>query len=382
MSGKKGHLYRFGWIALAAGWSVAGQSPGQVLMDDFSDGVAAGAGNTSGAEWFISKSASTFSVVDDSAGLGSGLALAVDVGNPASSVNVLAAGFTPVALANTGDFIRLSFDFRFDGPPSIQPAFTPQFGLFNSNGTPGPGTDVTDNDFGYSITIATTSDSGANNTSFSKEAANSASGILAGAEAFNFNGVENNEFFLTEGENYNLRLEIARLATGVELLFHADGVQVLRTFDLSGEGAFTSFDELAIRSRFSPYLIDNVLVETGNRPVSLPGDFTGDSLLTVADFNRLMSNWGNQHLGIPVVFSDGDFDLDGDIDIFDLDGFLEMYELVNGAGASAALLAPEPGALSVMALGLAGVLRRRRRGCRGRDRATGSSRSVTQGADS
>lgn len=104
------------------------------------------------------------------------------------------------------------------------------------------------------------------------------------------------------------------------------------------------------------------MVETGNREVTIPGDFTGDSLLTDADFSRLMNNWGNQHLGLSVSYSDGDFDLDGDVDIFDLDEFLKSYDLVNGVGASAALFVPEPASLGLILVGGVLLARRARQG--------------------
>jgi len=274
-------------------------------------------------------------------------------------LNVIATTFDPVDLSQTGDFVRVTFDFRFDGEPSIEPAFTPGLGLFDTNGTPGPGADVTDDDAGYSATISTSPVVEDNNTSLGKEPANSSAGVLAGAESFNFNGVENPEVFLEAATNYELSLEVAKLPTGVELVFEIDGSEAIRLFDLSGEDAFTSFDGFALRSRRSSFLLDNFVIETGNREVTIPGDFTGDSLLTEADFDRLMNNWGNQHLGISVDFSDGDIDLDGDVDIFDLDEFLKAFDLVNGAGASAALFVPEPASLALWVV--AGVLMARRR---------------------
>jgi len=167
-----------------------------ILVDDFEDGVLSGGGNVAGGEWFVSKSAAALSVVDDSAALGSGLALLGDVGDPPASLNVIATTFDPVDLSQTGDFVRVTFDFRFDGEPSIEPAFTPGFGLFDTNGTPGPGADVTDDDAGYSATISTSPVVEDNNTSLGKEPANSSAGVLAGAESFNFNGMENPEVFL------------------------------------------------------------------------------------------------------------------------------------------------------------------------------------------
>lgn len=212
-------------LVMVLGVCPRGAPADDILVDDFEDGVLAGEGNIAGGEWFVSKSAANLSVINDAGGLGSGLALSADLGDPPASLNVTVTTFELTELAETGDFIRVTFDFRFEGEPSVEPAFTPGFGLFNTNGTPGPGADVTDNDFGYSATISTNAVIEDNNTSFGKEPADSPSGILAGGESLNFNGVENAEVFLETGTNYELALEVAKLPTGVELLFEVDGMR-------------------------------------------------------------------------------------------------------------------------------------------------------------
>lgn len=94
-----------------------------VFSDDFSDGNRDGWYRTSGGN---------LTVIDDSAGIGTGNALDFDVNSSGTQRRIL-ANFDAVELVNIGDSLSLSFDFRITGTGDLNAGF--RFGLFNSRGT-------------------------------------------------------------------------------------------------------------------------------------------------------------------------------------------------------------------------------------------------------
>lgn len=94
-----------------------------VFSDDFEDGNRDG--------WYMT-SGGNLSVVDDSAGIGTGNALDFDV-NSSSNQRRILANFAAVELVNIGDSLSLSFDFRITGTGDVDQGF--RFGLFDSRGT-------------------------------------------------------------------------------------------------------------------------------------------------------------------------------------------------------------------------------------------------------
>lgn len=84
------------------------------------------------------------------------------------------------------------------------------------------------------------------------------------------------------------------------------------------------------------------------------GDFNSDGAIDLADFQVLSDNF---HIG--TTFAEGDFTFDGTVDLHDFAGFRKAFE---GAPVAAAASVPEPGAMPLALMTLAGlnILRRRR----------------------
>jgi len=84
--------------------------------DPFSDGSwnNTSTGDALGAVWYAG-SAGTLSIANDAAGIGSGNALRL--AGSATGQKCLAQ-FHPTTLTEPGDWVRLSFDFRFESKPA------------------------------------------------------------------------------------------------------------------------------------------------------------------------------------------------------------------------------------------------------------------------
>lgn len=101
--------------------------------------------------------------------------------------------------------------------------------------------------------------------------------------------------------------------------------------------------------RNAGFALDNILV-TGFEELLL-GDFDANGEINVADFNILAANFATQS-------SEGDFDFNGVVDLHDFVGFKAAF---NAAQAPAAAAVPEPATVSMIFIGLLGLLARRRR---------------------
>lgn len=118
-----------------------------VFTDGFDDGTRAPFVIANGSS---SSNSPATSVVDDTAGIGSGNALLVE-GNGSSSLRRIALGYDNITLSNAGDFISISFDARHNGTaPDSDRDF--RFGLYNQ------GALLTDDDFDGNSTNDTLSD--------------------------------------------------------------------------------------------------------------------------------------------------------------------------------------------------------------------------------
>ena len=85
----------------------------------------------------------------------------------------------------------------------------------------------------------------------------------------------------------------------------------------------------------------------------LPGDTNGDWDVDIFDFQDLQNNYGTPS---GMTYGDGDFNGDGDVDIFDFQILQNNYGTVMTPPP-----VPEPVSLTLLVLGTASVLRRRRR---------------------
>lgn len=118
-----------------------------VFSDGFDDGTREPFTIANGSS---SSSSPNVTVIDDSAGIGSGNAMRVE-GNGTTSFRRMALGFDTISLASAGDFIAFSFDARHNGtaPDSDRDL---RFGLYNQ------GALLTDDDFDGNSTFDTLSD--------------------------------------------------------------------------------------------------------------------------------------------------------------------------------------------------------------------------------
>jgi hypothetical protein len=100
-------------------------------------------------------------------------------------------------------------------------------------------------------------------------------------------------------------------------------------------------------------LLDNVLIQTA--PTHNPGDTNNDGFVDLTDLNNVLNNFGSTGDGNP-----GDDDSSGAVDLTDLNNVLNNFGTDYNA-AAALNVVPEPASLSLLALGAASLLTRRRR---------------------
>lgn len=125
----------------------------QFAFEDFDGGATGDAISTFRAR---GNSNTSLTVVDDSAGIGSGNALQFEPGRTTNTY--MTGSFTEVDLAAEGDFIEFKFDIRLLSNVTSTQDFN--FGLWNDGGTPVTAdlqgnTGTTDDDFGYTFRVDT-----------------------------------------------------------------------------------------------------------------------------------------------------------------------------------------------------------------------------------
>lgn len=246
------------WSLAALLCLVTAQAQSVIVNDPFTDG-----GRTNGADpldipWFSLTTSPVLSVVDDSGGLGSGNAL-----QAAPDTNVQLVGVVPTitTLANVGESLVLTMDFRFNvAPVGSFSGF--RFGLFNSNGTSVTGDNSgvagpAANDFGYGFTFGTGAASN-NAVSIFK----SASGVPLASTGGSITAT-GTPFTVSNALAHHLQITLTRLtATSLGIEFRFDGSVVATATDASSP--FISFDEIyAVTNAQSGrnYLLDNVTLQ-------------------------------------------------------------------------------------------------------------------------
>ncbi len=85
----------------------------------------------------------------------------------------------------------------------------------------------------------------------------------------------------------------------------------------------------------------------------LPGDFNGDEVVDMADFNIMVSNFNTAG-----AFADGDFNFNGQIELSD---FAKFRTVFNAAPVAAAASVPEPACLLLLGFPFLVMLDRMRR---------------------
>jgi hyaluronate lyase len=262
-----------------------------LVSDPLTDGnrLNASSGDSQGLVWYMGQTSGTLEVADDGAGIGTGNALRF---TPAAAWGKFLAYFGPATLANPGDSVTLSFNFRFATPPTnISAGF--RVGLYNSMGTrqtadasdPGvPGAGNRSDDVGYGFQA----NPGANSTTglnvYSEAAGND---ILGGASPSQTANVGTAGTSFNFGTNRHFALfQIARQPNGnLALTAYLDNGLAAAASVSAGSVFTNTFDEIAMEQGgagwWVPLLVDNVSLVTTSG----------------ADFDLLRANWWQLQTG-------------------------------------------------------------------------------------
>ncbi len=152
------------------------------------------------------------------------------------------------------------------------------------------------------------------------------------------------DMFLVKYDTTGTKLWTEQLGTGVE--DWSSGVSV----DSSGNAYVTGYTLGGLDGNINAGGEDVFLVKISAIPE--PGDANGDGNVNEADATILAGNWQKTIAG---GYSVGDFDEDGDVD--DLDATIMAANWRAGTSASV----PEPGTITLLLCGLAGLALLRRR---------------------
>lgn len=114
---------------------------GDIIIDGFTDGARSNGADAADAAWFtiLPPSGGTqpvLSIVNDTAGLGSGNALSINNVAAQSQSKTIVAPYVKETLATAGDRLTLSFDFRFGVIAANDAANYFRFGFYDDNGKP------------------------------------------------------------------------------------------------------------------------------------------------------------------------------------------------------------------------------------------------------
>jgi hyaluronate lyase len=245
-----------------------------LVSDPFTDGSRTNAfgGDARGGVWYQNQNSTAsnqLTVVDDSAGIGTGNALKLVA---STSGHKVLAFFSPLTLANAGDGIQVTFDYRFPAAPASQSSGL-RVGLLNSNGTrqtnDTSSTSTRNDDKGYD---ATTNPGYMNpNTGFWGEPAGD--DILGGTGLISsFSGGAYGAAVNSSTNKHAMLFRITQQANGDLALFaQIDGRgAALGTHPAASVLTYT-FDEFAFGfggSLQTTILMDNVVIKTfyGNGP--------------------------------------------------------------------------------------------------------------------
>jgi hypothetical protein len=198
---------------------------------------------------------------------------------------------------------------------------------------------------------------------------------IAGGTASNFDASATlYKFKLMLFDQNNLATPIAQSASTTENTqnLYVKGLQsrhkyLLKVVPQSGQGNFTWDYGLAWRLTPADKIIDS---DNHGLYTLLRGDSTGDGKVDTLDVNTMVSKFGLQS----PIWDDGDFNEDGHVDSRDFNSLASNFGATSAAlplsaslntSASAAgaigMLAPEPGSMGALLLGMCGMLRRRSR---------------------
>lgn len=219
-------------------------------------------------------SGSSFAVVDDSAGIGSGNAIEFA---PNRTTNSFAGFLFPqVDLASVDDYLTVSFDIRLNANVTSEQDF--RFGVFNDGGTAAQTlNDQSTDDNGYFYTLDTeqSNGSGGGGTEIIRVVAESA-GDTALSGSTNYIDRTDNEAGILTDSVINYEFTLTRTADDtLALVFLADGVELSdmnHTTDAS-ETVTTTFNQMFIGSNGTDlaYRVDNITIRSNLAAVPEPG---------------------------------------------------------------------------------------------------------------
>ena len=232
----------------------------EILVDDaFSDGGRTNGADSADVAWFtIGASGSALTVVDDSAGIGSGNAMRLA---PTSNSQGLVGMLPYLVTLQDGEALRLSFTYRFTGTTNLNQSGRLRFGLYNAWGTPTVSdnhTFVRKNDDGYYANTNPGSNS-STGTSIALENNGSELTMSGGATGIGTAGSSVNSGTTA----HDVEFTLTRSGGSIVVSCSVDGLTPATATDTTP--VTMSFDEIAltfgISSQPSPMLIDNVQVE-------------------------------------------------------------------------------------------------------------------------
>ncbi len=167
-------------------------------------------------------------------------------------------------------------------------------------------------------------------------------------------------FEVTEGQfTVHYKASNQRLDVWLDDMLLADNLEsVTGHYDARGVqlgGGLQSFENILYDNVVMGVLADNGDCGPDGPGANPPGDFNCDSVVDVADLGIIGANFN----GSEVTYVDGDANLDGDVDVADL-GIVGANWSASQATGNASALVPEPATLSLLAMSVLLVGRRRR----------------------
>lgn len=233
----------------------------EVLVDEtFTDGGRSNGTDAGDVAWFsVGGSGSVLSVVNDSAGIGTGNALQV---TPSAAFQGFAGMLPELVTLQDGETLRLSFTYRFTGTVNLNQAGRLRFGFYNTWGTPTAADSDTvarKNDDGYysSTNPGSTNPAG---TTLAREVSGSEVTMQTGATSFGTAGASVNGGTTA----HTVVFTVTRSGGAMVVASSIDGQAAASGTDPHGP-VTPSFDEIVvtfgINSPPSPMQIDNLKVE-------------------------------------------------------------------------------------------------------------------------
>lgn len=226
-----------------------------LVSDDFESGNPG---------YFRNGAAALVSVTDDSSGIGTNNALLHDPNG--NTFRKLVRTFSAFTLAETGDFLELTFDMRFPSGAPTENSQGFRFGLYNSNGTlpTADGQNLTGDDFGFYAALGTGGTEG--RFIFETEA----NGFLGGGTQNQLSGAGG--ITINDADTQNIVFRLERVATGLEIDLSLNGASILSVIDTSP--VTYTFDQIGVglgnvSSANDAYLSDNVQLTAIPEPSSL-----------------------------------------------------------------------------------------------------------------